>query len=189
MLCPFCGDTNSKVIDSRDSGDGIRRRRECQACSLRFTTYERVQMRVVMVVKADGRREEFSRDKLWASLTKACAKRPLPLGRVEKVLNEIEAHLLDTGRAEVSSRDIGELAMNLLKEMDRVAYIRFASVYRDFRDIESFRSEIDALLESEEPDDSVPSSQLTLSILEEAAPTPPVRRRRRRGVRPQPDPA
>ena len=93
MHCPFCDDDNSKVIDSRESGDGIRRRRECLACDTRFTTYERVEMHELMVVKRDGRREEFNRDKLWASVTKACAKRPLPLGRIEKVINEIQSQL------------------------------------------------------------------------------------------------
>ena len=188
MHCPFCGDDNSKVIDSRESGDGIRRRRECMACDTRFTTYERVEMRELMVVKRDGRREEFNRDKLWASVTKACAKRPLPLGRIEKVINEIQSHLSDAGRSEVSSRDVGELVMDRLKAMDRVAYIRFASVYREFRDIESFKSEIDALLEPDEPENGVPINQLPLTMPdEETIPSP---RRRRRGTkRPQVHPA
>ena len=186
--CPFCDDDNSKVIDSRESGDGIRRRRECLACNTRFTTYERVELRELMVVKRDGRREEFNRDKLWASVTKACAKRPLPLGRIEKVVNEIQSQLSDAGRAEVSSSDVGELVMDRLKAMDRVAYIRFASVYREFRDIESFKSEIDALLEPDEPDDGVPKNQLPLSMLDEE--TIPLPRRRRRGTkRPQVHPA
>ena len=114
MYCPFCDESSSKVIDSRDSGDGIRRRRECIACARRFTTYERVQMRALMVGKRDGRREEFVRDKLWASVTKACAKRPLPLGSIEKALEEIESGLSDSGRAEISSKDIGELVMDRL---------------------------------------------------------------------------
>lgn len=186
MYCPFCGDSSSKVIDSRDSGDGIRRRRECLACARRFTTYERVQMRALMVVKRDGRREEFAREKLWASVTKACAKRPLPLGSIEKVLEDIEADLSDSGRAEITSRDIGELVMERLKDMDRVAYIRYASVYRDFRDIESFKQEIEALIENREPDDGVPKNQL--SMLEDE--TPIIRRRRgRRPKRPQANPA
>ena len=192
MHCPFCSDSNSKVIDSRDSGDGVRRRRECIACGARFTTYERVEMRALVVVKRDGRREEFNRDKLWVSVTKACAKRPLPLGRIEKVLDEILSQLSDSGRAEVSSRDIGELVMDRLKTMDRVAYIRYASVYRDFRDIESFKSEIDALLEPQEADNGVPKNQLPLSILEdEVLPLlrPRSRHRRRRTKRPQADPA
>ena len=181
MYCPFCDESSSKVIDSRDSGDGIRRRRECLACVRRFTTYERVQMRALMVVKRDGRREEFVRDKLWASVTKACAKRPLPLGSIEKALEEIESGLSDSGRAEITSKDIGELVMDRLKVMDRVAYIRYASVYRDFRDIESFKQEIEALIENREPDGGVPNNQLPL--LEDE--TPPIRGRRRRGRRPK----
>jgi transcriptional repressor NrdR len=186
--CPFCDDDNSKVIDSRESGDGIRRRRECIGCGTRFTTYERVEMRELMVVKRDGRREEFKRDKLWDSVTKACAKRPLPLGRIEKVINEIQSQLSEAGRAEVSSKDVGELVMDRLKAMDRVAYIRYASVYREFRDIESFKSEIDALLEPSEPDSGVPTNQLPLSMLDED--TSPLPRRRRRGTkRPKVHPA
>lgn len=187
MYCPFCGDSSSKVIDSRDSGDGIRRRRECLVCARRFTTYERVQMRSLMVVKRDGRREEFVREKLWTSVTKACAKRPLPLGSIEKVLEEIEADLSDSGRAEITSKDIGELVMDRLKGMDRVAYIRYASVYRDFRDIESFKQEIEALIENREPDDGVPKNQL--SMLEDEKPTLRRRRRGRRPKRPQANPA
>ena len=133
-----------------------------------------------MVVKRDDGREEFDRDKLWASLMKACAKRPLPVGSVEKVMQEIEADLAELGRMEVPSRVIGELVMESLKKLDRVAYIRFASVYRDFRDIETFREEIDALLEPAEPA-GTPSNQL--SFLEDEAVLPAGRRRRRRGAR------
>jgi len=138
-------------------------------------------MRALMVVKRDERREEFIRDKLWASVTKACAKRPLPLGSIEKALEEIESGLSDSGRAEITSKDIGELVMDRLKVMDRVAYIRYASVYRDFRDIESFKQEIEALIENREPDGGVPNNQLPL--LEDE--TPPIRGRRRRGRRPK----
>ena len=188
MRCPYCGDDNSKVIDSRESNDGIRRRREGIACETRFTTYELVEMRELEVLKRDGRREEFNRDKLWASVTKACAKRPLPLGRIEKVINEIQYQLSDASRAEVSSRDVGELVMDRLKAIDRVAYIRFASVYREFRDIESFKSEIDALLEPKTHDPAVPKNQLPLSIYEEDNILIP-RRRRRVSKRPQAHPA
>ena len=176
MLCPFCGHEDSKVIDSRDSGDGVRRRRECLRCGLRYTTYERVQTRELMVVKRDGRREEFNRDKLWASLTKACAKRPLPTGSVEKAVQEIEAQLADTGRSELPAKAVGEMVMDRLKSIDRVAYIRFASVYRDFRDIETFKEEIDALLQPREPT-GVPENQL--SFLDEEEPLVPAPRRRR----------
>ena len=176
MNCPFCNHNDSKVIDSRDSGDGIRRRRECTQCGLRFTTYERVQSRALLVIKRDGRREEFNRDKLWTSLTKACAKRPLPVGSVEKALQEIEAVLSELGKPEVNSKVIGEMVMERLKSLDRVAYIRFASVYRDFRDIETFKEEIDALLEPKESM-AEPSSQLSF-LADEADPLPARRRRR-----------
>lgn len=162
MRCPYCGNTDSKVIDSRDAGDGIRRRRECQGCQRRFTTYEYVQMRTVMIVKRDGRREEFQREKLFSSLTKACAKRPLPVGSIDKVVDEIERHLTESGRAEFTSRAVGELVMESLSSLDRVAWIRFASVYRDFRDIESFKEAIDALLEPESLDNGVHPDQISL---------------------------
>ncbi len=146
MTCPYCKHSNSKVTDSRDSGDSIRRRRECAGCGRRYTTYEYVQTRAVQVVKRDGRRENFQRDKLFASLSKACAKRPLAVGSIEKMVDNIEGRVIESGRAEVSYRTIGELVMERLGDIDRVAYIRFASVYRDFRDIESFREAIDDLL-------------------------------------------
>ena len=177
MSCPYCSYNDSKVIDSRDSGGGVRRRRECLQCGLRYTTYELVQTRALLVIKRDGRREEFNRDKLWTSLTRACAKRPLPTGAIEKAVQEIEALLADTGRAEVRSITVGEMVMDRLKNMDRVAYIRFASVYRDFRDIETFKQEIEALLEPPEPEGE-PSNQL--SMLEEDEPLPTPRRRRGR---------
>ena len=184
--CPFCGDDNSKVIDSRESGDGIRRRRECMACDIRYTTYERVEMHELMVVKRDGRREEFNRDKLWASLTKACAKRPLPTGSIDKVVEEIETQLVDAGRAEVPSKAIGKMVMERLKKMDRVAYIRFASVYRDFRDIETFKDEIEALLEPRREPPGVPDTQLSFLDDEEVLPAP--RRRRGRPAKSKPPP-
>ena len=186
MHCPYCEHTNSRVIDSRDSGEGTRRRRQCSDCKRRFTTYEYVQMRTMMVVKRDRRREEFQREKLFASLAKACAKRPLPVGTIEKTLDDIEATLSELGRAEVTARAIGELVMNRLRELDRVAYIRFASVYRDFSDIESFRQEIDALLDSGEPDDGVHPDQKR--TLEDESPTNAKRKRRpgrRASKRPQ----
>ena len=159
MFCPFCNNDNSKVIDSRDSGDSIRRRRECLRCGLRFTTYERVQTRALLVAKRDGRREEFDREKLWASVKSACAKRPLPIGSIEKIIDEIETQLSNAGRAEIPSRSIGELVMERLRDLDRVAYIRFASVYRDFRDIESFKEEVEALLDPTQSSEE--SSQLS----------------------------
>ena len=188
MLCPYCDHSDSRVIDSRDSGDGIRRRRECSGCDRRFTTYERVQMRSVMVVKRDGRREEFEREKLFTSLSKACAKRPLPVGSIEKVLDEVEGRVAESGRAEVSSRAVGEMVMEKIKDLDRVAYIRFASVYRDFRDIESFKEEVDALLQPGEPEDVVHPDQIPM-IPEDTLPSRDGRRRNRRLKRPQGSPA
>ena len=176
MFCPFCNNDNSKVIDSRDSGDSIRRRRECLRCGLRFTTYERVQTRALLVAKRDGRREEFDREKLWASVKSACAKRPLPIGSIEKIIDEIETQLSNAGRAEIPSRSIGELVMERLKDLDRVAYIRFASVYRDFRDIESFKEEVEALLDPTQSSEE--SSQL--SFLQEDELIAPGKRKRGR---------
>ena len=190
MRCPYCEHANSKVIDSRDSGDGIRRRRQCLECERRFTTYEYVQMRTMMVVKRDGRREEFQREKLFTSLAKACAKRPLPVGTIEKTLDEVETTLSESGRAEVRARAIGELVMDKLRELDRVAYIRFASVYRDFSDIESFKQEIDALLDSGEQSNGVHPDQI--QMLDDGEATLARRRRRprrRRSKRPQANPA
>ena len=179
MICPYCNYNDSKVIDSRNAGGGIRRRRECLQCGLRFTTYERVQARALQVIKRDGRREEFDRDKLWASLTKACAKRPFSVGSIDKVVDDIESNLVNVGRAETPSNVIGEMVMDRLWNLDRVAYIRFASVYRDFRDIESFKQEVDALLEPPSPEEE-PSNQL--SFLEEE--TPAASPSSRRGSKP-----
>ena len=184
MLCPHCSHNDSKVIDSRDSGDGIRRRRQCLECGLRYTTYERVYTRALQVIKRDERREDFDRDKLWASVAKACANRPLPTGSIEKAVHEIEAELVDTGRSEIRSRAVGESVMEKLKQMDRVVYIRFASVYRDFKDIETFKEEIDSLLEPAVPPRE-PSNQL--SFLEDEDDLPG-RRRRRGRPRQQPHP-
>ncbi len=182
MRCPFCDHGESKVVDSRDSGDEIRRRRECLQCSRRFTTYERAQTRIMQVVKRDERREEFNREKLWNSLTKACAKRPLAIDTIQKIADEIHVLMMDSGRAEIPSKAIGAMVMDRLKAIDRVAYIRYASVYRDFSDIETFKEEIDALLEPQsEPE--VPVNQLTFLEDEPLLPQP-----RRRGRRPRRSP-
>ena len=181
MLCPHCQHDDSKVIDSRDAGDGIRRRRECLECGQRFTTYERVQARDVVVVKRDGRREDLDREKLIAGITKACAKRPLPTGAIDKMAHRIETTIADSGRMEISAEAIGQLVMEQLKDMDRVAYIRFASIYRDFKDVETFKEEIDSL--QEPPDSSEPSNQLSFLQEEEI-----VRRQPRRRGRPQKKP-
>ena len=159
MMCPYCDCGDTKVVDSRDSGADIRRRRECAECARRFTTYERVEVKTLAVVKQDGRREEFRRDKLMASLSKACAKRPLSVGRLQSVVDDIETRLAGLGRAEVATRAIGELVMERLAVLDRVAYIRFASVYRDFQDITRFKDEVDALME---PDEGARANQLSL---------------------------
>ena len=158
-------------------------------CARRFTTYEHVQMRSMLVVKRDGRREEFQRDKLFSSLTKACAKRPLPVGSIEKVIDEIEGHLVESGRAEMTSRAIGGLVMDKLNILDRVAYIRFASVYLDFRDIESFREAIENLLESREQADGIHPDQLPMELADDDVAPVKRGRRGRASKRPQTNPA
>jgi transcriptional repressor NrdR len=184
VYCPFCNHDDSKVVDSRDSGDGIRRRRQCLRCDRRFTTYERVHAREVLVQKRDGRSEEFSRDKLWSSLTKACAKRPMVPGAIDRLVDEIEAAVIESGKPEIPARAVGDLVMDKLRDLDRVAYIRYASVYRDFRDIEAFKDEINALLAPPKPA-AEPSSQL--SFLEDEAIAPhPLRRRGRPRRSPKP---
>ena len=180
MRCPYCGHDDSRVIDSRDAGDGIRRRRECFRCGLRYTTYERVQTTALLVVKRDGRREEFNRDKLLNSVRLACAKRPLPTGAIERAVSDIEGQLQKLGRAEIPSSTIGEMVVQRLKSLDRVAYIRFASVYRDFADLETFKEEVDAMLTAREAAArQVPENQPVLFPLGEDLPEPQPRRRGR----------
>ena len=145
MNCPFCGYNDSKVIDSRDVNDGIRRRRQCLRCDLRFTTYERLQRASLFVIKKDSRREEFNHEKLLTGIRKACDKRPLKSGAVAKLVDEIEGELYQTGHAEVSSVYIGDLVMAKLKKLDHIAYLRFASVYREFEDITMLKEEEDSL--------------------------------------------
>lgn len=147
MRCPYCGAPDTRVVDSRDIRDGesIRRRRECAACSRRFTTYENVEMRELIVVKRDGRREPFNPRKLSDKLRIALTKRPVPMTEVERIVREVEIELLDSGAGEVPSTAIGELVLARLKELDHVAYIRFASVYREFRDLDDWRREMAAL--------------------------------------------
>ena len=175
MLCPYCGHDDSHVIDSRDAGDGIRRRRECLQCGLRYTTYERVQTTALSVLKRDGRREEYNHEKLHNSIIVACAKRPLATGAIERIEADIEEQLQSLGRADIRSSAIGEMVMERLRSLDRIAYIRFASVYRDFDDLETFRSEVDAMLSARQPG-SPPENQGTLFPLEEND-----RRKKRRG--------
>ena len=146
MNCPYCGYHDSKVIDSRDANEGIRRRRQCLSCDSRFTTYERLQPASLFVIKKDERREEFSRDKLLTGIRKACEKRPLPTGTVDKLADDIEAELYRIGKAEIPSAVIGDMVMERLKGLDHIAYIRFASVYREFTDITTLKEEIDTLV-------------------------------------------
>ena len=152
MKCPFCGYADSKVIDSRptDEGERIRRRRECLSCEKRFTTYEVVETTPLMVIKRDGSREAFDRAKLLSGMLKSCEKRPVSLSTLENAVGEIEATLQNSLEREVPSTEIGEYAMDKLKNIDQVAYVRFASVYRQFKDINSFLSELKTILQTEE---------------------------------------
>lgn len=149
MRCPFCEDPDNKVIDSRESHEGsvIRRRRECLRCQRRFTTYERVEELTPLIVKKDGRREAFDRDKVLAGLKKACEKRPVSVEELEDVVTDVERQLQGMGEKEVPSKFIGEEAMRRLQELDEVAYVRFASVYRSFHDIAEFMTELKELLD------------------------------------------
>ena len=144
MRCPHCGHNDSRVIDSRDVNEAVRRRRECFECGSRFTTYERPQRTTLLVIKKDGRREEFSREKLTSGIRKACTKRPVSQETVEQMVDDIEAQLHKLGRGEVNSPAIGDMVMERLRQLDGVAYIRFASVYRDFADIEEVKQEAEA---------------------------------------------
>jgi transcriptional repressor NrdR len=149
MKCPYCGHRKDKVVDSRESRDGemIRRRRECLECGRRITTYEQVEAVPIMVVKKDGRRERFDRSKLMAGLMRACEKRPISMQSLERVCDEVEALAQDAGSREIDSQAIGELVMERLRDLDEVAYVRFASVYRHFRDINAFMEELKGLLD------------------------------------------
>lgn len=147
MKCPFCGYSESKVIDSRpaDEGSSIRRRRECLSCGKRFTTYETVES-LPMVVKKDGSRQSFDRRKVLGGMIRACEKRPVPLAELEKIAAEIEQDLQNSMEREISTEAIGEKVMERLKSVDQVAYVRFASVYRQFKDIDTFMAELNKLL-------------------------------------------
>jgi len=150
MRCPFCSFGESKVIDSRaaEEGSSIRRRRECLQCTRRFTTYEVIEESPLMVIKKDGRRELFDRTKLLNGLLRACEKRPIHLNVVETIVDKVEKELRNLMEREVSSRTIGETVMRHLKEIDQVAYVRFASVYRQFADLQNFMQELEALMKS-----------------------------------------
>ena len=170
MHCPYCGHEDSKVTDSRNAENGIRRRRECMRCGLRFTTYERVQSTALLIAKRDGRREDYNREKLTNSIRTACTKRPIPIAIWKKLVEDIEGELQKLGNAEIRSTAVGEMVMERLRKLDRVAYIRFASVYRDFQDLESFEEMVRDL--RDEPDQ--------LALLEGTPPQVQPRRRPRR---------
>jgi transcriptional repressor NrdR len=152
MKCPYCAHLGDKVVDSRESREGevIRRRRECLECGRRFTSYERIDEIPYMVVKKDGRRERFDRQKLVAGLLKACEKRPVRVSALETVADTVEAALQEKPEREMSTEEIGAFVMSALKQLDKVAFVRFASVYRNFRDLDEFRSELNDLLRTKE---------------------------------------
>ncbi len=152
MKCPFCGFLNDKVVDSRESkeADSIRRRRECLQCAKRFTTYERIDEIPYMVVKKDGRRERFDRQKVLNGLLHACEKRPVAISQLERIVNDAESYVIDSSERERKTSEIGELIMNRLRKLDKVAYVRFASVYLDFKDVKEFMSELKDLVQVKE---------------------------------------
>ncbi|MPN24874.1 Transcriptional repressor NrdR [bioreactor metagenome] len=148
MKCPFCGYAESKVIDSRpsDEGNSIRRRRECLKCEKRFTTYETIERIPLIIVKKDKTREAFDRNKLFNGIMKACQKRPVPIEKIQQIVDEIETALYNSLEKEIPSKQVGELVMKKLKDLDEVAYVRFASVYRQFKDLNTFMEELTKLL-------------------------------------------
>ena len=150
MKCPFCGHMEDKVVDSRESreGDVIRRRRECLKCERRFTSYERIDEIPYMVVKKDGTREPFQREKVLSGVLRATEKRPIPMTKIEALVNSVEKYVQESRERERSTEKIGELIMRRLKELDKVAYVRFASVYLDFKDVSEFMSELKTLVRS-----------------------------------------
>lgn len=152
MKCPFCGHAEDKVVDSRESkeGESIRRRRECLKCEKRYTTYERIDEIPYMVVKKDGRREKFDRQKVLNGLLRACEKRPIPMSKLEQIVNEAETFVIDSPERERRTSEVGELIMNRLRKYDKVAYVRFASVYLDFKDVKEFMDELKHLLKTKE---------------------------------------
>ena len=154
MICPFCQFNQDRVIDSRESkeGDVIRRRRQCLRCERRFTTYERIDEIPYMVVKKDGRREKFDRQKVLSGLLKACEKRPIPMARLAEVVDEVESRLSESAEREITTTDVGEVVMERLRTLDKIAYVRFASVYRDFQDEEAFLSELKNLIRQKRPE-------------------------------------
>ena len=152
MKCPFCNHSQDKVVDSRESkeGDAIRRRRECLSCERRFTTYERIDEVPYMVIKKDGRREKFDRQKVLNGLLRACEKRPVPISKLEQIVNEAESFVIESQERERKTSELGELIMNRLRRYDKVAYVRFASVYLDFKDVKEFMDELRDLMKAKE---------------------------------------
>ena len=165
MHCPFCGHLEDKVVDSRESreGDAIRRRRECLACGRRFTSYERVEEVPIFIVKKDGRREPFDRQKLLRGMMASCQKRPVSLAQLEEAAGDIQAKLLEQPDREVSSRSLGDLVMDALKLLDSVAYVRFASIYRDFKDLPDFVKALEGLMTGQAPLTAPAPSRPTLT--------------------------
>lgn len=153
MTCPFCGHREDKVIDSRESkeADVVRRRRECLACERRFTTYERIDEIPYMVIKKGGRREKFERQKVLTGLLKACEKRPISVSKLAEIVDAVEARLSESADREITTTEIGEMVANQLQALDKVAYVRFASVYRDFQDVDAFLGELQALVKQKRP--------------------------------------
>jgi len=153
MKCPFCSHLHDRVVDFRESkeGDAIRRRRECLACERRFTTYERIDEVPYMAIKKDGRREKFDRQKVLTGLLKACEKRPISVSKLSELVNRVEAKVSDSPDREISTTEIGEFLMEGLRELDKIAYVRFASVYRDFQDEEAFFNELKNLMRQKLP--------------------------------------
>jgi transcriptional repressor NrdR len=153
MKCPFCNHIEDKVVDSRESreGDAIRRRRQCLGCERRFTTYERIDEVPYMVIKKDGRREKFDRQKVLSGLLKACEKRPVSMGRLAELVDQVEGKVTDSADREISTIEIGEMLMETLRDLDKIAYVRFASVYRDFQDEEAFFNELKNLMRHKVP--------------------------------------
>ena len=150
MKCPFCGHDNTRVIDSRPAEDNnsIRRRRVCDECDKRFTTYEKIETIPLIIIKKDDNRETYDRSKIEAGVLRACHKRPVSAGQIDKLVEEVETEIFNMEEREISTQDIGEMVMNKLKDMDAVAYVRFASVYREFKDINTFMDELKKVLDS-----------------------------------------
>ncbi|MDQ2901679.1 MAG: transcriptional regulator NrdR [Acidobacteriota bacterium] len=153
MNCPFCGHLQDKVVDSRESkdGDAIRRRRQCLACEKRFTTYERIDEVPYLVIKKDGRREKFDKQKVLNGVLKACEKRPIGMGKLSEIVNQVEVKVTYSPDREISTTEIGELVMDSLRDLDKIAYVRFASVYRDFQDEQAFFNELKQLMRQKRP--------------------------------------